>query len=342
MSLSRRTLFRLGAASLAAAAVGGGVAYQQWRKTGGRSSMRITGPWPELGPQVNWLLPDLHDAHMEVPDRPHDMEETRDPRRRAAVKRTREFTVNSSARRLRGDSFGPLPPAGVKRIVAIGDSTTFGWGVADNETWPARLQAELTRRGQKVEVLNAGVPAQALEGMVAWLRTVGPTMGLHGVLFTRRPPPAGGDPLQAYAQAVANVRRALPSTRVHVLLSAISQFDPHGLQVWQGEDSGLRARITDTPVFDMTPSIRAAQGTRGCRIEVAGQGIRVVRGETGETLISAAASRHGLPVEVYALLEKDPTVREALFFDDGHLDADGYAIMAPIVADQLTTAGWFS
>ncbi len=341
MNISRRTFLRFGAASVAFAALGGGAWLQAWRRAGGLSSARITGPWAELGAGVNWVLPDLHDAPMQVPDRPHDIGETRDPARRAAVRRTRKFVVNTSSRRLRGDTGGALPPEGVRRLVAIGDSITFGWGVSDTETWPAQLQAELNRRGQRVEVLNAGVPAQRLEGMVGWLEKVGPTLGIHGVLFTRRPYPGGGDPSVAYTQAVQAVRRALPRAFVHVFLPPVSQFDPNGMRVWQSEDASLRARIRDTPVLDLTPAMRAAQGQRGCRVDIVNGTYTIVRGETGERLISGPGSAHGLPEAFYALLEADPTVRESLFFDDGHPDADGFRALVPVIADRITEAGWF-
>ncbi len=55
-----------------------------------------------------------------------------------------------SARRL-------APKTGL-RILALGDSTTFGLGVEDRKTWPAMLQKRLRAKGMDVEVVNAGVP----------------------------------------------------------------------------------------------------------------------------------------------------------------------------------------
>lgn len=42
------------------------------------------------------------------------------------------------------------------QIVALGDSFTIGWGLADDQTWPARLEALLRRRGRDVDVYNLG------------------------------------------------------------------------------------------------------------------------------------------------------------------------------------------
>lgn len=45
------------------------------------------------------------------------------------------------------------------RIVAIGDSFTYGWGVNIEDTWEKRLEFYLRARGLNVEVLNLGKPA---------------------------------------------------------------------------------------------------------------------------------------------------------------------------------------
>jgi len=58
-------------------------------------------------------------------------------------------------------------PDAARRVLAIGDSTTFGLGVGDDESWPAYLQAALP---PEWEVLNAGVPGRNLHQNVAWLR----------------------------------------------------------------------------------------------------------------------------------------------------------------------------
>jgi lysophospholipase L1-like esterase len=67
------------------------------------------------------------------------------------------FTVSTNHEGLRGPEI-PAAKRGL-RILALGDSTTFGLGVEEDQTWPAVLQ-RLLQDGLPggVEVINAGVP----------------------------------------------------------------------------------------------------------------------------------------------------------------------------------------
>ncbi|MBI4035021.1 MAG: hypothetical protein HY381_01330 [Candidatus Chisholmbacteria bacterium] len=71
-----------------------------------------------------------------------------------------EFTteVKISKQGLRNREVVIPKPAGVYRILALGDSFTFGWGVDEGKTWPRLVEAGLRERGLPVEVINAGVP----------------------------------------------------------------------------------------------------------------------------------------------------------------------------------------
>lgn len=70
------------------------------------------------------------------------------------------FTVTVNEHGFRGPAPAAKKPPGALRVVAVGNSSTFGWGVNDGETYPARLQELLRGRvaGRRVEVMNAGVP----------------------------------------------------------------------------------------------------------------------------------------------------------------------------------------
>lgn len=68
--------------------------------------------------------------------------------------------VTTNARGFRGPERSPQPDPGVVRIVALGDSVLFGWGVGNEETWLARLEQRLAERPGdcRYETINTGVP----------------------------------------------------------------------------------------------------------------------------------------------------------------------------------------
>jgi hypothetical protein len=69
------------------------------------------------------------------------------------------FQVNSDANGLRAPNHAVAKPKGVFRILLLGCSTTFGWGVADEESLPAQLEIQLKNSGySNVEVINGGQP----------------------------------------------------------------------------------------------------------------------------------------------------------------------------------------
>ena len=64
---------------------------------------------------------------------------------------------------------------GEKRIVVTGDSSIYGWGVRDNETYAVYLERELRSRlpGKRLEVINLGVPGYSTEQTIRLLDRVG-------------------------------------------------------------------------------------------------------------------------------------------------------------------------
>ncbi|RIK94616.1 MAG: hypothetical protein DCC71_23445 [Proteobacteria bacterium] len=92
----------------------------------------------------------------------------------AARERSR-WSVHVNARGFRSADFEDRKPAGAVRIAALGDSSTFGWGVEHFESYPERLAGRLaTRWGverERVEVLNLGVPGySSFQGRVLLAR----------------------------------------------------------------------------------------------------------------------------------------------------------------------------
>lgn len=84
-----------------------------------------------------------------------------------------DFTVEVAINRggLRGPEIAPAS-AETYRILVVGDSFPFGWGVAAEETLAARLDTSLGQ-GEAVQVLNGGVPGYGLPDVAAWLEAYG-------------------------------------------------------------------------------------------------------------------------------------------------------------------------
>jgi hypothetical protein len=70
--------------------------------------------------------------------------------------------ANINSHGLRDEEFSLAKPADRFRILALGDSFTYGHGVRSEETYVKQLEAmlnhKLGNRGIRYEVLNAGVP----------------------------------------------------------------------------------------------------------------------------------------------------------------------------------------
>lgn len=68
-----------------------------------------------------------------------------------------DVAVSINGEGLRGPEFAPSKPPGTFRVLILGDSVVFGWGVPHPETFPARLSEAWAREGLDVEVIPAGV-----------------------------------------------------------------------------------------------------------------------------------------------------------------------------------------
>ena len=71
---------------------------------------------------------------------------------------------------LRDEAFPIQKPRTERRILALGNSTTFGSGVAASETWPKALQEKL---GKKWRVINAGGQGSTLPEAIKFLEDTG-------------------------------------------------------------------------------------------------------------------------------------------------------------------------
>lgn len=81
-----------------------------------------------------------------------------------------ETELNTNSQGLRGQrDYQTEKAAGIKRIVALGDSFFFGWGVKDEETFASKLEA----RHKNLEVINLGVPGYGMDQILLMFTHIG-------------------------------------------------------------------------------------------------------------------------------------------------------------------------
>lgn len=92
-----------------------------------------------------------------------------------------EFTTNSLG--LRDDEIG-RKESGRARVLALGDSFTWGWGAAQGEEWISVVEKVLDENGGRdaAECINAGVNGYGTENELELLRKIGPELSPDLVL----------------------------------------------------------------------------------------------------------------------------------------------------------------
>ena len=298
---------------------------------------------PELGPNAHVLLPLLEGATVVAPNHPHNPSEVFSEDKHTLIRRTRSFTVSTNSLGLRNRELAKI--ASRTRILCLGDSVTFGWGVESDESYPERL-AQLIA----AEVVNAGVPAMEPEHLVGYSRTLA-SINPDIVLIAMRPnwmvPQSA---VADFARVVRVVQRVFVGAKIAVLLPPLSTFDPRGRAQSAREVRELSQQINEIPLLDLTPIFDQKMPQEGVELRVSGNEQLVVSRKDQQVLVRAAAPGgkqlagpvRSLAVEVTQLFEEDASIKEPLFFDGGHPDALGFKVFADAVRSWLVELAWVS
>jgi hypothetical protein len=138
-------------------------------------AVRVTGlrPPPRMPADDHGLIQKVDEA--KVPGLGHVLKpggeaSTVYPGRDAADDRTVTYVINELG--YRDDPFPREKPAGTYRIVMMGDSISYGTGIALEQTMAHQLQPLLEERfpGAAIEVLNCGVPGTNSGQQLAFLK----------------------------------------------------------------------------------------------------------------------------------------------------------------------------
>ena len=128
------------------------------------------GPHPMKAAEVVWLRHFTEARYMRTKLKPGISVDAVNPYNRIELAKGITFRFSSNGDGFRGRAFTPSR-SGVRRVAAIGDSSTFGWGVDDAYTYPHLLEARLNRTGAPpTEVFNLGIPGFTSRHGLAVLR----------------------------------------------------------------------------------------------------------------------------------------------------------------------------
>ena len=131
------------------------------------SAARALGPRFVRGvvPRLGWHDAGVREPHRGWAGRPNLRAELVGPHA--------PYFVEHDARGYRQPERSWDKPPGVKRVLVLGDSLVYGWGVARAERFSDQLERALVERGLAVEVWNLGIPGYSVDQYL-W------TYELHG------------------------------------------------------------------------------------------------------------------------------------------------------------------
>ena len=175
------------------------------------------------------------------------------------------------------------------RVLAIGDSLTFGYGASPDASWPVKL-GEIT--GWQVE--NAGVNGDTSAGALQRLPSLLAAGSYDAILIG-----IGGNDM------LRGVSASATRDNIAALVKEAREHTPHVALLATPAPDAMRAfvgSLSDAPFYE----------------EVA---------KSGQALLVA---------NVYSSVLSDASLRS----DRIHANAEGYAKVAQLLADQLKAAGW--
>jgi acyl-CoA thioesterase-1 len=117
-------------------------------------------------------------------------------------------------------------------IVALGASSTAGYGIGPSAAYPAQLEDILRAKGRPMSVINAGISGDTTGGMLSRLSSAVPS-GTKIVILQI----AGNDAMKGMSPAVAEANRAEIRKQLHARHIRTIEADSYVLAALR---SGLR------------------------------------------------------------------------------------------------------
>ena len=256
------------------------------------------------------------------------------------------FAVSSNDDGLRAVTVTKEKPEGIHRIMTLGCSTTFGWGVDDASSYPALLDGLIT--DENTQVINGGQPGYtSFQGRWLWdkaLKDYAPDVVLVGYVVQDARKAAYSDRSQAVLQGDHRYLKdnVLYNSRVYLgLRSMLGGIQVSAKERPQNGKGGIY-RVPPDDYADNLRSLVASIQDVGATPVLFGFPLER-EGYTAQhrRILKAAAAELGVPH-----LDLQPQMEQAsrnarLYFerDRGHANAAGNAQIAAWVHDFLKEQG---
>ena len=253
-----------------------------------------------------------------------------------------DVVVTYNERGLRDQPILPKAP-GEYRILALGDSVTFGWGVDQDKTFVARLESLLPGRLHRpVRVINSGVGGYNTVQEVTYFKREGVTLQPDLVLLTyvQNDIEVNKGPFDPWAHS-SPWRKSFPDMMITMVGKLWFYRLMHHTYTYA------------LPRFQAGPATASPQGAKGWRESMSALGELVVMCEERKiplivffrrmdsddnNLLLADVVRHakGVPVKDmapwFAGLKVSSVVNSKV---DGHPNAEGHRVMAEYMAEDI-------
>jgi lysophospholipase L1-like esterase len=255
------------------------------------------------------------------------------------------FRVSTDQNGLRAPLHPEKKPEGAFRVMTLGCSTTFGWGVDDAAAYPDRLEAILNESGHPVQVINGGQPGYtSLQGLHLWdtvLHRYAPDVVLFGYLVQDSREVAYSDRSQ---QLLQQDHEFIKESLLHQLKSYL----------WiKATIDGVRteAKEVGSPDTFRIPREEYVENIRAFKARTEAVGAELVLfayplersgyTEGHRALLHAAATELNVPIYDPQPEMERRTASEPLYFpqDRGHANAAGNEVIAQGVAQFLVASG---
>jgi len=263
-----------------------------------------------------------------------------------------DFLMTTNADGLRS-SLSTVKQSPRFRIAILGDSTVFGWGVNDEDSFPSQLETALASSFPSVEVLNAAQPGhsstQAAEVFRHIVSAYQPDLSIlflpehdhNRVLVSDREVLRGGDHWQSQLRVFLARRSALYSWLRHAIF-------PRAKSLWvfpDQEHSEPRVpRVSDSEreenILEMRSTAASWEGVVWIGLFPSHYDLDQERGAPpksrfGSQWIKEIHQQHQIPF--FELRNCCGPDGDALVFpyDRGHLNAQGCQVVAAAAAEKL-------